>query len=246
MTDDVMEGEVVHESRTLAVREETPQQMIAPRGLFATDNPREVIKQAVDVADALMDVVRKKGWAKRIQGREFLELPAWQTIGAMLSVTPFCEWSRPIENGWEARVVVRKSDGVEIAAAEAQCTRSERTWSNRDDYAIRSMAQTRATSKALRSALGFIAAIAGFADTPAAEMPEEEAPRSNEPPESPAVFGAKLCRKIGISDKERHAYIKAQYGVDSFTEMDPAQIREVCKFFQDVKRKEREQHASGE
>ena len=236
-----MEGEIVQEHRALAVR---PQQnAVAPAGLFATDNPREVIAKAVDVADALMDVVRKKGWAKRIQGREFLELPAWQTIGAMLSVTPFCEWSRQVEGGWEARVVVRKGDGTEIAAAEAQCTRTEKAWSNRDDYAIRSMAQTRATSKALRSALGFIAAIAGFADTPAAEMPEEPQEPAN-PPESPAVWGAKLCSRIGISDKERKAYIKERYGVDSFKDMTPDQIRDTCKFFQDVKRQEREQHAS--
>jgi hypothetical protein len=42
------------------------------------------------------------------------------------------------------------------------------------------MAQTRATSKALRSVLGFIAVLAGYADTPAAEMPSEpDAPPEN-------------------------------------------------------------------
>lgn len=239
MSEEVLEGEFTAETTALAVRPHS--HAVAPAGLFATDKPREVIAKAVEVADALMEVVRKKGWAKKIQGREFLELPAWQTIGAMLSVTPFCEWSRPIEGGWEARVVVRKSDGAEIAAAEAQCTRSERTWSSRDDYAIRSMAQTRATSKALRSALGFIAAIAGFEDTPAAEMPDEK-PEPEKPaaPESPAVWGAKFCRNLGISDEQRKDYIKVHYGVESFKDLEPAQIREVCQFFQKVKREERE------
>ena len=48
-------------------------------------------------------------------------------------------------------------------------------WSGRDDYALRSMAQTRAVSKALRLPLGFIVALAGYEATPADEMPAEEA-----------------------------------------------------------------------
>ena len=43
----------------------------------------------------------------------------------------------------------------------------------RDDYALRSMAQTRATSKALRQPLGFVMSLAGFDPTPAEEMPRQ-------------------------------------------------------------------------
>ena len=46
----------------------------------------------------------------------------------------------------------------------------EKTWAGRDDYALRSMAQTRATSKAMRQPLGFIITLAGFDATPAEEM----------------------------------------------------------------------------
>lgn len=160
--------------RPLAVRAETGEAPLAPAGLFNTDNPKEVIQKAVAVADALMEIVRDKGWAKKISGRDHLQIEAWQTIAAMLGVSTECEWTKPTENGgWEARVIVRNARGMVIASAENQCTRDERTWKGRDDYALRSMAQTRATSKALRMALGFIANIAGFDATPAEEMPSE-------------------------------------------------------------------------
>jgi hypothetical protein len=57
-----------------------------------------------------------------------------------------------------------------ISAAESICTRSERTWKERDEYAIKSMAQTRACAKALRNVLAWVAVLAGFEGTPAEEI----------------------------------------------------------------------------
>ena len=56
------------------------------------------------------------------------------------------------------------------------CSRGERTWAKRDDYALRSMAQTRAISKAMRGPLGFVMTLAGFEATPLEEMPDGDAP----------------------------------------------------------------------
>lgn len=166
-----MQQDVVDaEHRALAVVEEQPPPQ-AGLALF-TGEPDEVIMRAVKVADALKSVITQKGLVKKIQGREFIEVAGWQTLGSLVGVTTSCDWTRRTEdpNGWEARVVVLRN-GVQIGAAEAQCTRDEKAWSNRDEYALRSMSQTRATSKALRSVLGFIAVIAGYEDTPAAEVP---------------------------------------------------------------------------
>jgi hypothetical protein len=93
----------------------------------------------------------------------------------MLGVVPVVEWTRKTDTGWEARVEARTLDGRVVGAAEAMCTRDERTWKSRDDYAIRSMAQTRATSKALRQPLGFVVTLAGFEATPDEEMPKTAA-----------------------------------------------------------------------
>lgn len=80
---------------------------------------------------------------------------------------------------WEARVEVYK-DGTLIAAAEAMVTRSEDSWKTRDDHALRSMAQTRATGKGIAGAARWIVALAGYSATPAEEMPPEAA-SSGEP-----------------------------------------------------------------
>jgi hypothetical protein len=99
----------------------------------------------------------------------------WTLLGTMLGVFPVCEWTRKLDDGWEARVVAKTLAGQTVGAAEAECLRSERSWSSRDDYALRSMAQTRATSKALRQPLGFVVTLAGFEATPAEEMPRDGA-----------------------------------------------------------------------
>ena len=72
--------------------------------------------------------------------------------------------------GWEARVEAHTLDGRVIGAAESECRWEEANWWDRDSHALRSMAQTRATAKALRMPLGFIVELAGFAATPAEEM----------------------------------------------------------------------------
>jgi hypothetical protein len=146
-----------------------------------------IIEEAARVADVLKDLLRKQSLTKRIQGREHVLVEGWTTLGSMLGVVPIVEWARQTDDGWEARVVAKTLDGRVVGAAEASCTRSEQTWKSRDDYALRSMAQTRATSKALRGPLGFIVTLAGYEATPSEEMPSED------PPTTPALpFGPPL------------------------------------------------------
>ena len=61
-------------------------------------------------------------------------------------------------------------DGREVGWGEGRCTRAERNWAARDDYALASMAQTRGQSRALRQPLGFVVSLAGYATTPAEEV----------------------------------------------------------------------------
>lgn len=144
--------------------------------LFRTDNPVEVLERATQTADALASVLKSRNLTTKIQGKDHVNVEGWQTLGSMLGVTPVCVWTRPLDNGWEARVEAWTLDGRVVGAAEAMCTRSERMWSKRDDYALRSMAQTRATSKALASPLRFVITLAGYEGTPAEEMTFAEQP----------------------------------------------------------------------
>lgn len=143
-----------------------------PATLFKTDDPVEIVARATSVATILSGVLKKQGLTKRISNKDYVQVEGWTLCGTMLGVFPVVEWTRPVEGGWEARVEARTRDGAVVGAAEAECLRTESRWKSADDYSIRSMAQTRAISKALRAPLGFIVALAGYEVTPESEMPD--------------------------------------------------------------------------
>ena len=62
--------------------------------------------------------------------------------------------------------------GQTVTRASAICARSEEKWANRDEYAVRSMAATRAVGKAYRIGLAGLAVMAGLEPTPAEEVGE--------------------------------------------------------------------------
>jgi hypothetical protein len=151
--------------------------------LFSGD-PAEKMRQMQETAMIIAEPVRQRHTVKIGQG-EHVRVEGWTMLGALLGVYPITVWTRRLTepDGWEARVEARTRSGQLVGAAEAQCARDENIWSlepigkggakldARDDYALRSMAQTRATSKALRQPLGFVITLAGFDPTPAEEMP---------------------------------------------------------------------------
>lgn len=141
--------------------------------LFGTEDPIEIVAKASIVASALAEVIRKQNLATSISGCDHVRVEGWCLLGSMLGVYPICVWSHPIDDGFQARVEARTRNGDLVGAAEAMCTRKESKWKSRDDYALQSMAQTRATSKALRLSLGFVMTLAGFESTSAEEMPHD-------------------------------------------------------------------------
>jgi hypothetical protein len=151
----------------------------APVTLFGTTNPRVTIERMAECASALVDVVRSRRLSVRIQGRDHLTVEAWTTLGAMVGVYAIVEWTKVNEtdDGYVARAVARTLPGQTVGAAEAECSRGERHWQSRDAYALRSMAQTRAVSRALRAPLGQIVVLAGYEATAEEEMPSETPPR---------------------------------------------------------------------
>jgi hypothetical protein len=163
----------------------------APANLFRTEDPNEIVRRATETATALSAVLKAQKLTSNISGREHVRVEGWSLLGTMLGVFPVCVWTRKVvgdtegDTGWEARVEARTLSGAIVGAAEAECLRSERTWSKRDDYALRSMAQTRATSKALRQPLGFVVTLAGFDPTPAEEMPSTAGGIRDERPKPP-------------------------------------------------------------
>jgi hypothetical protein len=147
----------------------------APATLFGTGDPHATLERMAECAAALVDVVRDRKLSVRIQGKEHLTVEAWTTLGALLGVYAVIAWTKQneTEDGYVARAVAQTLDGRTVGAAEAECSRQEQTWRGRDAYALRSMAQTRAISRALRAPLGQIVVLAGYEATAEEEMPAE-------------------------------------------------------------------------
>jgi hypothetical protein len=148
-----------------------------PTTLYGSSDPRVVLERMHELADALMDVVRSQKLAVTIRGREHLQVEAWTTLGALVGVHAAIVWTRPNESGdgIVARAEARTLAGALVGAAEGECSRVESRWKTAEPYAVRSMASTRAISRALQAPLRHIAVLAGYEGAAAEEMPPDEA-----------------------------------------------------------------------
>lgn len=172
--------------KEMAKREEKEQEQRATAMMI---KPNAVIQDAQKKADTLYSVVEKQHLYQEIKGKKYLQLEAWQTLGKFCNVTGEIEWVKPVEmwdaRGFEARAVIKtialeKDEegtiivkvGDTIAAAESMTMTDEENWADKPMFQLKSMAQTRALSKAYRSCLSFIVALAGYAVSPAEEMTE--------------------------------------------------------------------------
>jgi hypothetical protein len=155
----------------VAVVPSTGEVVSGPLALFSGTAAMR-LSVADGTAKLLAPIIDRCNLSKKIGQRTYVYFEGWTTLGAMVGVFPVVSWSQPLEDGsgYEARVEARTFDGALVGAAEAMCQRTEKSWADRDDYALRSMAQTRAGAKAMRMPLGFIMQLGGYAATPAEEM----------------------------------------------------------------------------
>jgi len=147
-------------------------------------------RQATEIASICKDIVTKT--AQNIQGRKYVRVEGWQSIANAYGCVASAKDVERVETGFRAIGQVRRMDtGAVICEAEGFVGDDERTWAKRDEYAKRAMAQTRAISRACRSAFAFIVTYmdAGLETTPAEEVPQDgfsDAPR----PASPVRYQA--------------------------------------------------------
>ena len=135
-------------------------------------SPKQQIKLAEDVAEACKEIVRKK--SLKIGDKRHVEVEGWQTIAVAHGCTLSARNVQKVEGGYSAVGEVRRiSDGLVIAMGEGFVGDDEENWSERDTYAKRAMAQTRAMSRAGRSAFSYVVVMMGddFSVTPAEEVP---------------------------------------------------------------------------
>lgn len=193
---------------------------VAPMSIMKADRvqlgmielaPEDVIARGASIAKALAKVIKDRQLYKEIRGKAHVRVEGWTTLGAIVGIMPrerevkllTAEQSLNGDPGYEAYVeLVRVSDGQVIGGASAVCTIGEKNWAGRDEYAVRSMAITRATGKAFRLSLSWIMQLAGFDPTPAEEMPEvieHKAAASPKAASTPKTTGAEKSGETAVN-----------------------------------------------
>jgi hypothetical protein len=157
----------------------------------AATNGADAYRMSIEAAQTCGDFVRAV--AQTIQGRKYLGMDGWQAIAAAHGCAASAGEVTKEEDGVRAIGEVRRlSDGLVIARGEGFAGKDEPAWfggemevwsrqarrnvkvlaPKRPDFAIRAMAQTRAISRACRSAFAHVVVLIGrdLQTTPAEEM----------------------------------------------------------------------------
>lgn len=199
-------------------------------------------RQSTDAAGLCGAIVKQT--AKNIQGRRYVTVEGWQAIAIAHGCTASADNVERVDDegasGFKCTGIVRRmADGAEIARAEGFLGDDENMWAKRPVYARRAMVQTRAISRACRSAFAHVVVMidAGLSTTPAEEVPEggfDDAPREMkqarrvesreaEPDSMPDAEFAKLQSLIKATSADTGAMLK-HYGVENLRHLNQQQF----------------------
>ena len=159
--------------------------------LAVVDNQPKVAvqwRQATDVAGAVRDFALKR--VCTIQGKRYPPVEVWQAVANAFGYVGSAHSVEKVSGGIRAIGEVRRiSDGAVVATGEGFVGDDEPTWSKRPEFARRAMAQTRAISRACRSAFAFVLPLidANLQTTPAEEMDFIDGNAATAAPSRPAA-----------------------------------------------------------
>ncbi len=162
--------------------------------------------ETLHLAQDLAKFIKENRLFHNIQGKAYVNVEGWQYAGARLGILPIIEELRRIEseNGElkyqaEVKLLNLRSQQV-VGSGFAICSNKEFGKKSYQEFAIASMAQTRAIGKAYRNILAWIIRAAGYEPTPAEEMDymikdEQEEPQQKQAAANSAAAAAATPKK---------------------------------------------------
>lgn len=145
------------------------------------DNKYELTnpEKTLALANELGRFIKEKNLTTAIQGRQYVNVDGWQFALSQLGIMPILtklenQSSETEIKYWADVNLIRIADDKVVGRGIAICSNRERTKKAFDEYAIASMAQTRAEGKAARMLLSWLMKAAGYETTPAEEMIDTE------------------------------------------------------------------------
>lgn len=136
-------------------------------------------KGIMEFATNLKEIIVQNQLFTNIQGKNYVNVEGWQAAGAFAGIFPMVDKVDNLSDGtyykYRAEVSLYDGNGNRVGSGMAICSNSEPGKTKFAEYAVASMAQTRAIGKAFRMKLGWLLKIAGYETTPAEEMDAVEA-----------------------------------------------------------------------
>ncbi|MBT9393805.1 hypothetical protein KLP40_11585 [Hymenobacter sp. NST-14] len=131
--------------------------------------------ETLHLATDLAKFIKENKLTTNVQGKEFVNVEGWQYAGSRLGIVPVVEHVINVSNEqeikYQAKVILFDlKSGQTVGAGFAVCSSKEQGKKFYQEFAIMSMAQTRAIGKAYRNILAWIIRAAGYEPTPAEEM----------------------------------------------------------------------------
>ena len=131
--------------------------------------------ETLHLATDLAKFIKENKLTTTVQGKEFVNVEGWQYAGARLGIVPIVEHVINVSNEQEIKYQAKvmlfdMKSGHTVGAGFAVCSNKEQGKKFYQEFAIMSMAQTRAIGKAYRNILAWIIRAAGYEPTPAEEM----------------------------------------------------------------------------
>ena len=130
-------------------------------------------------ATSLKEMIIQNRLYTNIQGKNYVNVEGWQIAGAFTGIFPVVEMCENLSDNtcykYRAEVSLKDKEGNQVGYGMAICSTKEHGKRGFDEYAVASMAQTRAVGKAFRLKIGWLLKVAGYETTPAEEMTVEYA-----------------------------------------------------------------------
>lgn len=136
----------------------------------------DVIEKAAVISKQLADVIEKAKLYVKISGKKYVRVDGWETLGALLHCRSEITRVDDYKDGYKAFAVIYNQKGEVMSSGSAICTASEKNWKGRDEFAMYSMAQTRALGKAYRLGFSWIMNLAGYEPVAAEEIEKDTEP----------------------------------------------------------------------
>lgn len=131
--------------------------------------------ETLHLATDLAKFIKENKLTTTVQGKEFVNVEGWQYAGSRLGIVPIVDHVINVSNDQEIKYQAKVTlfdmrSGHTVGAGFAICSSKEQGKKFYQEFAIMSMAQTRAIGKAYRNILAWIIRAAGYEPTPAEEM----------------------------------------------------------------------------